>query len=170
MRFVSATGPALLLFASAGFLLHSCVRPAGAPLPTQSHWPPTSAACVRHEPVDAYAIGEELTRLHADRFCVGQYNNCSWTNPQTRELPDSDPGGGTIWMDLASHTFSIAEQNDIVARVRATAASLRPPGTIFYRLTFEDSVITSTSGNPPVRVITATAYYAHCRSNPGPYK
>ncbi|MFL6858996.1 MAG: hypothetical protein ACJ8EB_13975 [Allosphingosinicella sp.] len=130
-------------------------------------WPPTSSQCVRNEPVAGDSIGAELTRIHRDRYCVSQ-SSCEWVDLETRLLPDLDPNQTTIWMGEASHAFSIAEQNDIIGRVRATVKAIRPPGKHFYRLDFVDSVITDTTGNPSVRVIQATAYYASCKPRKGP--
>lgn len=125
-------------------------------------WPPTSAQCLRNDPVpfdwNGASIGGELTRLFADPACVTQPVCFDWGAKENRPLSGSF--SGQFWMGLSNHQFTTAEQNSIGTEARAVAAAQTPVNKSLIRLTFDQAVIVA--GGPSTGVVQARAYYGRC--------
>jgi hypothetical protein len=166
MRSIHCTGIAAALPAIA-ITLSGCVsQGAQVPISTFGVWPPQNTACVRHDQIDNTAIWNELTRLHKDPACVAQITVCTWSDGQDRSI-ERDVTGAILWEGPASHLFSIADQNDIIARARAQAKALRPAGLTWNSLEFWPNTVVTSSGTTTDLQLAAIAGYAKCTRIPG---
>jgi hypothetical protein len=74
------------------------------------------------------------------------------------------PVSGNFWQGQTSYSFTTGDQNSIVATARTIAIAQTPAGKQFYRLTFDQAVLTGKSTGKPMStgIVTARTYYGKC--------
>jgi hypothetical protein len=151
---VIAIGSLIELSASAG---HTSADAAQSMNRQRSVVPP-STTCVRHEPVGFFTSPEILGEL--GQVFAHCYSHPTCANPTDLETIQFDGYGnsaGWLWMGPSTTTFSVAQQDAIIADALNRAGAV--PGKIIINLTFFRDVIVSAQ---TVYVLYFTATFARC--------
>jgi len=161
LHFILAAGAVLLL---QGCTVSRIAVRSGDQVTTAAlgSWPPTSAQCVRNDPVpfnwNGVSIGGELTRLFAEPSCVAQPVCFDWAVKESRQL--TGPVSGQFWMGPSNHQFPKAEQDSIGQLARTAALAQAPANKWLIRLTFTNPIIVG--GGASTGVVQAKADYGRC--------
>ncbi len=124
----------------------------------------STPGCQRHGRVSYADIAQELNSVIRNPACknyVALARPCPprlvWDHRYTRPLP------APLWAGYAPPSFSVGQQNVMLAQARSAAAGIAvPPGTRLYRLTFLTKNVGM--GPHPTQRIMGEAHYGVCRS------
>jgi len=125
--------------------------------------PPAAASCLRHAPIGFFTQPEVLGELgQAYANCYPQPVCASPTELETIQIDGYTDPSKWLWSGLSTSTFSIAQQDTIIAAAINQANAVTPTGKKILNIAFFRSVIV---GNDPVYYfIYCTVTFGRCAS------